>query len=124
MQERPGTPSASPWPRAQRTSLDGDITVLTAGWGPGPSGADPVGGPSPKAQHRELQSGAPGVSHCFGVHTRSPHTVSGFWKVVHSPDPDGVEGGSSVLCSDVRAPVPPPTHHAHPHPKGGAPGGS
>lgn len=33
----------------------------------------------------------PRVGHCFGVHTKSLHMVSGFWKEVHSPDHDIVK---------------------------------
>lgn len=56
------------WPRVQRTSLDGDTTVLRVGQGLDSMGVDQVGGPPPKAQHREHQGGAPIARQCFGVH--------------------------------------------------------
>ena len=44
--------------------------------------------------------------------------ASGFWKAVHSPDPDGVEGVAQFLDSAWRVPVPLPPVLAHSHPKG------
>lgn len=43
--------------------------------------------------------------------------ASGFWKAVHSPDPDGVEGVAQFLGSTWKVPVPLPPQ-AHSHPKG------
>lgn len=99
----------SPWPRVQRTKPDGDAAVLNAGWTPGSRGVDQAGAPPPEAQGREHRDGAPGVGHCFGVHSRSLHVASRFWKAVCSPDPDGVEGGGSVqeLHSGNSVPMPP-----------------
>ena len=72
-----------------------------------------------KVQHREHQGRTPsGVRHCFGVHARSLHVASRFWKAVHSPDPDGVEGSGSVTGLSLEGSCP-TAPHAHSHPKRG-----